>query len=696
LYGSRREGGRRRRDRGGAARDATGERLGDWTDLRPGEYVVHAQHGIGKYLGMYEIRFEGALQEALAVEYEGGARLYVPTGQVHLLSRYVGIGHARPALHALGGKRWQKEKEAAERAAHDLAAQMLETQARRQAMGGFAFPPDGEWQAAFEATFPHAETPDQLAAVEEVKRDMESAKPMDRLLCGDAGYGKTEVAMRAAFKAVEGGKQVAVLVPTTVLAQQHYETFAGRMGRWPVTVEVVSRFRSAAAQRETLARAALGKVDVLIGTHRLLQKDVKFADLGLVIIDEEQRFGVAAKERLKRMKQGVDVLTLSATPIPRTLYLSLTGARDLSLIQTPPRERLPIETFVAQDTDELVREAVLNELNRGGQVFFLHNRVQSIGAVRRRLERLVPGVRVGVGHGQMGEKALAGVMRAFIRRETDVLLCTTIVESGVDIPNVNTILIDRSDRFGMADLYQLRGRVGRSRQQAYAYLLLPRHGLLFGAARERIGALRKHAGLGAGYKLALRDLEIRGAGNVLGAEQSGHIAAVGFDLYCQLLNRTVARLKGEAPRPVIETRTDFDFLRMSPDPAEAERAAVIPADFIEDENVRIGLYRSLAGVALAGEAESLEEEWRDRFGELPGPMKRLLALARIRVLGAGLGVKEMRTEGDRLMLSRGGGRWIMPGGRHIRLHKHGADERLGEIEKRLGQLARGAGGGGER
>ena len=689
FYGTRKSGPSRRARTGAAARarDATGERLADWTDLRPGELVVHVDHGIGKYLGLYEIVFDGQPQEALAVEYAEGARLYVPTSQTHLLSRYVGIGRTRPPLHALGGQRWLREKVAAERAARDLAAQMLETQAKRSALPGHAFAPDGAWQDDFERAFPYAETPDQLRAVAEVKRDMESPRPMDRLVCGDAGYGKTEVAMRAAFKAVMDGRQVAVLVPTTVLAQQHYETFRERMGRFPVTVEMLSRFRSPTQTAAVLERVASGKVDVLIGTHRLLGAGVRFRDLGLLVVDEEQRFGVAAKEHLKRLHPAVDVLTLSATPIPRTLYLSLTGARDMSLVQTPPRERLAIETYVAQDTDDLLREAILRELDRGGQVFFLHNRIGTIGAVRARLERLVPRLRIGVGHGRMGERELAGVMRDFVRGKYDLLLCTTIIESGVDIPNVNTILIDRADRFGMADLHQIRGRVGRGRVQAYAYLLLPRHGGLFGAARERIQAIRRTASLGAGYKLALRDLEIRGAGNVLGHAQSGHIAAVGFDLYCQLLDRTIARLKGEAPRPIIDVQTRFPFLDLSPDPADAATAAALPRDYIEDENLRIGIYRKLAGIATEGESASLADEIRDRFGPPPAPVRRLLAISRIRVLAASLGVRAVAVEGDRLLLSIPGNRYLMTNGRHIRLHRHAPDDRLAEIEKRLRALA---------
>ena len=687
-----------RRPAGAARRGAAGagRRVTDWVELRPGERVVHADHGIGKYLGLQEIRFDGGFREALVIEYAEGAKLYVPTTQAHLLSRYVGTGHGAPPLHRLGGTRWRKERQAAERAATDLAAQLLETQARRAALPGHAFAPDGAWQAEFERAFPYTETPDQLEAIAAVKRDMESPKPMDRLICGDAGYGKTEVAMRAAFKAVMDGRQVVLLAPTTVLAQQHYETFVARMSRFPVAIDVVSRFRSPAEQQAALRRTAEGRTDILIGTHRVLQRDVRFERLGLVVIDEEQRFGVAAKEHLKQMRERVDVLTLSATPIPRTLYLGLMGARDMSVIQTAPRERLAIETYVAADSDELVREAVRREIARGGQVFFLHNRVKTIGLVERRLKRLLPGVRIRIGHGQMGEKALAETMRRFIRHECDLLLCTTIIGSGVDIPNVNTLLVDRADRFGMADLHQIRGRVGRGTRQAYAYLLLPRHGGLFGTARERVDAIRRHSSLGAGYKLALRDLELRGAGSVLGAAQSGHIAAVGFDLYCQLLGRTVARLKGEPERPVIETEARFDFLAAGPDPAVEARAAAVPRDYVEDENQRIALYRRLATVAYAREVDELAEELRDRFGAMPGAVRRLLEVARIRIAAAGLGVRTVETKGNVLLLHRGGDEYLMPHGRHVRLHEHGADARLKEILKRLQQLAGKGGGGAEK
>lgn len=665
--------GRRR-----GARADVGARLAEWMDIQPGELVVHLDHGIGKYLGLYEIEFDGRQQEVMAVEYADQAKLYVPVSQAHLLSRYVGLGRRRPDLHALGGKRWTREKVAAEGAVRDLAASLIETQARRDLLEGHAFPPDTPWQHEFEAAFPFRETPDQHRAILDVKKDMQSRRPMDRLVCGDVGYGKTEVAMRAAFKCVQDGRQVAVLVPTTVLAQQHFDTFGERLAAYPVTIEMLSRFRSRAAQRDTARRLAEGAVDIVIGTHRLLQPDIRFKDLGLVIVDEEQRFGVAHKEHFKRLRALVDVLTLTATPIPRTLYFSLTGARDMSTIETPPQDRLPIETIVAQDSDELVRAAILRELNRGGQVFYLHNRVTTIELVRQRLQERVPEARVEVGHGQMHEKDLAAVMHRFVRGEFDVLLCTTIIESGVDIPNVNTILIDRADRFGLADLYQLRGRVGRYKHQAYAYFLLPRHGRLFDNARRRIGAIRRYSGLGAGFKLALRDLEIRGAGNLLGAEQSGHITAVGFDLYCQLLKRTVARLKGEPAPPIIDVMLKLDFLDLSLAPECEDRSAVLPSAYVEDENLRLGLYRKLASAGAEPEVDALAAELRDRFGPLPAPAARLLQLARLRIRAAGRDIRSIEVREDKVMMMQGAA-YLLPNGRFPRLKSPEPDRRLGEL-----------------
>lgn len=660
------------------AREATGARIAEWTDIQPGELVVHVDHGIGKYLGLYEIEFDGQEQEVLAIEYAEKAKLYVPVSQAHLLSRYVGIGRRRPDLHTLGGKRWTREKLAAENAVRDLASALLETHARREALGGHPFSKDATWQHEFEAAFPYQETADQHQAILDTKQDMESRRPMDRLICGDVGYGKTEVAMRAAFKAVMDGKQVAVLVPTTVLAQQHFDTFVERMAAYPVTVEMLSRFRTRAEQAETVRRVNEGAVDVVIGTHRLLQKDLKFNDLGLVIIDEEQRFGVRHKEHFKHLRELVDVLTLTATPIPRTLYMSLTGAKDMSTIQTPPQERLPIETIVAPNEDEIVRGAILRELNRGGQVFYLHNRVKSIHFVQDRLRKLVPEAKIEVGHGQMHEKELAAIMHRFVRGEFDLLLCTTIIESGVDIPNVNTILIDRADRFGMADLYQLRGRVGRYKHQAFAYLLLPRHGRLFDTARKRIGAIKRYSSLGAGFKLALRDLEIRGAGNLLGAQQSGHIAAVGFDLYCQLLKRTVAGLKGEAVPPIIEVAVKLDFIELSTAVEEHATSAVIPASYMEDENLRVTMYRKIAQAATESEIDRLNEELRDRFGPLPEPLDRLLKIARLRIVAAGKSIQSIEVQGDKVMMTHQND-YLMKHGKIPRLSADGCTAKLDEL-----------------
>ena len=653
-------------------------RVATWTDLQPGDLVVHVDHGIGRYLGLYEIEVQGRPQEVLAVEYAEQARLCVPVSQAHVLSRYVGLGRRRPDLHALGGRRWAREKTAAATASRDLAAQLLETQAARATLPGHAYAPDTPWQHEFETAFPYQETPDQLAAITAVKRDMESARPMDRLICGDVGYGKTEVAMRAAFKAVMDGRQVPMLVPTTILAQQHFATFAERFAAYPFRIEMLSRFRSREQQAEVVRRLRDGSVDIVIGTHRLVQKDVAFKELGLVIIDEEQRFGVAHKEQIKQLRQLVDVLTLTATPIPRTLYFSLTGARDLSTIQTPPRDRLPIETIVAPFSDELVRTAILREINRGGQVFYLHNRVQTIGHVLERLRALVPEARLEAAHGQMPEGRLAGLMRRFVGGEFDVLLCTTIIESGVDIPAVNTILIEHADRFGLADLYQLRGRVGRYKHQAYAYLLLPRHGRLFDTARQRIGAIKQYGSLGAGFKLALRDLEIRGAGNLLGAEQSGHIAAVGFDLYCQLLKRSVAALKGEKPALIVEVETRLDFLDLSTAGAAGAGAAVLPHEYIEDESLRVRAYGEIAAASSAGDLTRLRAGLRDRFGPLPPAAERLLKVARLRILAAERQIQFVEVIADKVMLRRGAD-WLQRDGRFPRLQAKAPAAKLDEL-----------------
>jgi len=680
LYGRQRQG-RGRYDphaRRPGPRKVMGARLADWRDIQPGELVVHIEHGIGRYLGLYEVEIGGRRQEVLTIEYADDAKIFLPVSQAHLLSRYIGFGRAKPNLHAIGGKRWTREKLSVERAVRDLAANLLETQALRETQSGHAFSVDSPWQHEFEAAFPYEETDDQLTAIQDVKADMESARPMDRLICGDVGYGKTEVAMRAAFKAVMDGRQVALLVPTTILAQQHYETFRERMAAFPVRIEMLSRFRTKAEQRQIVEDLNAGRVDIVIGTHRLVQPDVVFHRLGLVIIDEEQRFGVEHKEHLKALRQLVDILTMTATPIPRTLYLSLAGARDISTIQTPPQERLPVETIVSDYREDLIRDAIHRELSREGQVFYLHNRVQTIEKTKATLQKLVPDARIAVAHGQMHERELEQVMTAFVRAEYDVLLCTTIIESGVDIPNVNTIFIERADRFGLSGLYQLRGRVGRYKNKAYAYLLLPRNSQLHSTARERVRAIRKYSGLGSGFKLAMRDLEIRGSGNILGAEQSGHIAAVGFDLYCQFLKRTVARLKGEELPPIIEVELKLDFIDASTMHADEENAVVIPVSYMEDENMRVNVYRRIAGITDHAEIRALQEELADRLGPIPPALERMFMVAAIRLHAHESGIREIEVKEDKVMMKRQG-EWIMPDKRFPRLKSVTASDRLQEL-----------------
>jgi transcription-repair coupling factor (superfamily II helicase) len=675
LYGRKVQ---RRRMPLGQSPAGGGTRITDWTDMEPGNLVVHIEHGVGRYLGLREITVNNQLQEALAIEYAEGAKLYVPVSHAHLLTRYVGVGKRHVTLHQLGGKRWGNEKLAAEKAVQDLAATLLETQAARDSQEGFPHTADTPWQHELETAFPYRETDDQVAAVHDIKADMESRRPMDRLLCGDAGYGKTEVAVRAAFKAVMSGKQVAVLVPTTVLAQQHFQTFAERIAPFPVRIEMLSRFRTLGESAATVEGLRQGTVDIVIGTHALIQPSIAFKDLGLVIIDEEQRFGVLHKERFKHLRRLVDVLTLTATPIPRTLYLSLTGARDLSTIQTPPQERLPVETQVVPATDAVIREAILRELNREGQAFFLHNRVRTIERVRDRLQRLVPEARIDIGHGQMTAGTLSDVMRRFANGDFDVLLCTTIIESGLDIPNANTILIDRADRFGLSELYQLRGRVGRSKHKGYAYMLLPTQAHVDPTARKRIQAIKQYSGAGAGFRLAMRDLEIRGAGNLLGAEQSGHIAAVGFGLYCQLLRRTIAVKKGETPPPVIDVDVTLDFISLSPSDAGAHHCALIPSNYIEDERLRVGMYRRLAEAGFAKEVRALRKAFRDRFGPLPAECDRLLKLTELRILASEKGIRSIQVEDGKIMLKRRND-YLMQDGRFPRLKAAKPDARLDEL-----------------
>lgn len=679
LYGSRKQ----RETRYDPSKESRppkniGRRIGDLTDIEPGDLVVHLEHGIGRYLGLCEIEFNGQLREVLTLEYADEAKLHVPVSHAHMLSRYVGVSKHSVALHKLGGKRWGAQKEEARQSIVDMASSLLDTQARRTLMPGHAFPPDAPWQHAFEASFPYTETPDQHDVIADVKADMESTRPMDRLICGDAGYGKTEIAMRAAFKAVMGGKQVAVLVPTTVLAQQHYQTFSERMIAYPLRIDMLSRFRTAGQRRDTLAAMQDGSADIVIGTHALIQQGVEFNNLGLVIVDEEQRFGVASKEYLKKARDLVDVLTLSATPIPRTLYMSMTGARDMSLLQSPPRDRMAIETIVTKNTDEIVRKAILTELSREGQVFYLHNRVLTIEMVKKHLTRIVPEANIEIAHGQMLSSELAAVMKRFVAGEFDVLLCTTIIESGMDIPRTNTILIDRADRFGISDLYQLRGRVGRSNHKAYAYLMLPSHGRIDADARKRIAAIKQFSGLSTGLNLALRDLEIRGAGNLLGAQQSGHITAIGFSLYCQLLKRSVATLKGEDLPPIIDVELRIDFVSFSPNHASPATAATIPYSFIEDERIRVEVYRRIAATTDTRETDALRDELRDRFGILPPPVERLLKLAELRIVASESCIQHIEVKNGKVMFTRDN-EYIKYDARFPRLSKDTVDARLDEL-----------------
>ncbi len=657
-----------------------GQRLTDWSDLNPGDLVVHTKHGIGRYIGLQAAGDGDTAGEYLIVAYADEARLFVPVTQTHLLSRYIGAPRHGVRLHQLGGTRWNRERHAAARAIEDLAASFVELQAARQTLSGHAFSTDTPWFHDFEAAFPFDETVDQSQAIADVLRDMEAPRPMDRLICGDAGYGKTEVAMRAAFKAVMDGKQVAVFVPTTVLAQQHYYTFSERMGAYPVMLDMLSRFSSTEDRRRVHDGLRSGAIDIVIGTHALLNPDLKFRDLGLVIIDEEQRFGVMHKERFKHIRRMIDVLTLTATPIPRTLYLSLTGVRELSAIRTPPRDRLAIDTEIAEDRNDVIRHAVIREISRDGQVFFLHNRVHSIERMHTRLRQLLPEARIEVAHGQMAARELSDKMRRFAAGHFDVLLCTTIIESGVDIPAANTMVVDRADRFGLAELYQLRGRVGRSGIRAHALLLLPRHALTDPQARKRVGALKDYSHPGAGFELALRDLEIRGAGNLLGSEQSGHITAIGFNLYCQLLQRTVARLKGEAPPPLVDVALRLDFLRCDVNGPTA--AATLPADYIAEERERMRLYRRIGEAVHAKQISALREELCDRFGSPPRAAERLLALAELRIVAAAKGVQSIETDGNKILIHRNGN-YIMSGNRLPRIRAGSIDERLKVLHELL-------------
>jgi transcription-repair coupling factor (superfamily II helicase) len=624
----------------------------DFSELVDGDLLVHLQHGICRFCSLGKIEQQGKTEEAISVEFADGILLHIPLQESHLLSRYIGLKKAKPKLAKLGGKSWAKTREAAEIAAIDLAADLLRLQASRDSERGFSFSPDDKWQKEFEDSFPYSETPDQLRSIVEVKEDMESDKPMDRLICGDVGYGKTEVAMRAAFKAMMDGKQVALLAPTTILCQQHMESFLSRMADFPVVIEMLSRFRTPAQQKKTLQGIQSGSVDMLIGTHRMFSDGLTFKDLGLLIIDEEQRFGVDHKEKLKRLKANVDVLTLSATPIPRTLYFAMVGVRSFSTIETAPVNRRPIRTEVVRKSDDVLKKAIQLELHRGGQVFYLYNRVKTIHVVAKKLQKLMPGLRVAVGHGQMAEAQLEQVMVDFISGKYDLLLCTTIIESGLDIPNCNTIIIEEADKFGLSQLYQLRGRVGRFTRQAYAYLLVNPSLPIKDKAKKRLSALRATSSMGAGFKIALRDLELRGAGNLLGSEQSGHIAGVGFEVYCRLLRESVSRLKGDeiALRPHAVVRLDFLHTDESipEDSASLNMASCLPESYMNEPRLRIDFYRKIAAVMEIESLNDLRSELRDRFGPLPSSVEALFMEVEIKCLAQESGFDLISTKGREL------------------------------------------------
>ncbi len=614
---------RRRQFRGGAA-------IESFAALKPGDYVVHMDHGVGQFRGMETVRVGEEIVETLVIEYAGGELLRVPVHRIDVIERWVSDSDQQnhPKVHRIGGKEWTRTKKKTQQAIEEMTAELLELYAAREASVGHAYPPDTRWQREMESAFLFDDTPDQRQATEAVKRDMESERPMDRLICGDVGYGKTEIAIRAAFKAVQDGRQVAVLVPTTILAEQHLSSFSERLAGFPVRVSSISRFRTAKEQSQVLKDLESGDVDIVIGTHRLLSPDVKFKDLGLMVVDEEQRFGVKHKERLKQLKKTVDVLTLTATPIPRTLHFSLLGVRDMTLIQTPPRDRQPIITHVLPWSDAILEDAIRREMDRGGQIFFVHNRVETISTVAQRVSRLIPDARVAVGHGQMKEKALEEIMRRFMTGDVDVLIATSIIESGLDVPNANTLVVDRADQFGLAQLYQIRGRVGRSHHRAYCYLLIPEN--VSEDAEKRLRVLEHYTELGSGYGIALKDLELRGAGNILGSAQSGFVHAVGFDTYMRLLEQAVARIKGEGPQG-----------RNAMAEVSVDGAALIPDEYVSDEAQKLHTYRRLSAVESTGEVEAIRREMRDRYGPIPSAVENLLDTASLRLLGTDLGIERI-------------------------------------------------------
>ena len=613
--------------------------IDSFLDLRQGDLVVHLSHGIGVYRGTELLEKHGQKFEHLVIEFDGGTKIFVPSSKIELVQRYVGGTKSKPRLAKIGGQSWARQKKAAEKAVQDMAVELLELQARRNSQPGVTFADDSIWQSQFDASFSYVETPDQLRAIEAVKGDMTRSRPMDRLICGDVGFGKTEVAMRAAFKAIDSGYQVAVLVPTTVLAEQHYKTFKARMAEFPFDIEKLSRFCSTKAQKKTMEGLKGGRVDIVIGTHRIASKSMKFYNLGLLIIDEEQRFGVEIKERLKKMRANVDVLTLSATPIPRTLHMSLVGVRDISNLETAPQDRLSVETRTLRFDENLIRNAVLRELNRGGQIYFVHNRVQDIEEVAARLRKIVPEARLVIGHGQMAEGELERVMVDFIEHKYDLLLATTIIESGLDIPNANTMFVDEANRYGLAELHQLRGRVGRYKNQAYCYLLVDRHKHLSPDAARRLHAIEEYSQIGAGFGIAMRDLEIRGAGNLLGTQQSGHIAAIGYELYCQMLGNAVRELTHQPPKLTVDVEVDLPV------------QAFLPEKYVPVLRDRIDIYRRLSRMSDVKDLDDMRDELNDRFGKIPKAVKTLLQVAEIKIDAAVWFVKSLQVEDNYLVMT---------------------------------------------
>lgn len=605
-------------------------KLTSFAELKPGDYVVHANHGIGVFKGIKQIDIAGNTRDYLDIVYDKGDKLYVPVDQLDLVQKYIGSEGKTPKINKLGGNEWQKAKAKVRKSINEIAEDLVKLYAARASLKGYKYSKDTEWQRQFEDEFPYEETPDQLTSLEEIKRDMESDKPMDRLLCGDVGYGKTEVAIRAAFKAVMDGKQVAFLVPTTILAEQHYKNLKKRFSDFPVKIDMISRFRTTKQQKATLQALKEGNVDILIGTHRLVSKDISFKDLGLLIVDEEQRFGVAQKEKIKSLKKNVDVLTLSATPIPRTLHMSLTGVRDISVIETPPEERHPIQTYVVEQNDQLIRDAILREIGRDGQVYFVYNRVESIESIANYIRELVPECKVGIIHGKMTEKELETEMINFMQREYDVLVCTTIIETGIDISNVNTMIVNNADKMGLSQLYQLRGRVGRSNKIAYAYFIYTKDKMLTEVAEKRLKALKDFTELGSGFKIAMRDLEIRGAGNMMGSSQHGHMAAIGYDLYCRMLEDTVKLIRGEIDQEPIETTVDIKM------------DAYIPSAYIQDEIQKIEVYKKIAAIENINDYNDIKEELEDRYSVIPEVVYNLMDIAYIKSLAKVLLIEEIK------------------------------------------------------